>query len=109
MDLFMLALLALAASRATHLVADDMLPFGWVRDWFASRPSAFPRYVAIGLGCTFCVSIWAGAAAAGLAQWQGWAPAGGWEFMVLWFAFAQAIVLIEGAVEALMGSDGDVG
>jgi hypothetical protein len=93
----LLALLALAAARATHLVADDIFPFGWIRE---AADKKVP-YLGHGLRCTFCVSIWAGAASAALAVWQGWAPEGFWVFVVLWWAFAQTIVLLESVVERL--------
>lgn len=102
MNLTMLLLLAMAASAVTHLVSDDLFPFGYLRDWLDRRTATFPQWLAHGLKCTFCVSVYAGAAAAGLAQWQGWAPEGFWVFMVLWWAMRQAIVLIEGTVFKIM-------
>lgn len=94
----LLALLAFAASRVVHLIADDIFPIpDRFRDWLKAR---LP-YVEHGLSCTFCLSVWAGAGAAGLAVWQGWAPEGFWFFLVLWWAYAQAIVIIESVVEAL--------
>lgn len=102
----MLVLLTIAASRATHLVADDEIPFGPVRTWALKR---FPTY-GYGLGCSFCVSVYAGLAAAWMACGMDWVPnLGGWSavalFMVVWFAIAQGIILLEGLVEFLMGSD----
>lgn len=102
MNLLMLALLALAASRVVHLVSDDLFPFGYLRDRLDRSTNGFAQWLGHGLSCTFCCSVYAGAAAAGLAQWQGWAPEGFWVFLVLWFAFAQAIVLIEGTVFKIM-------
>lgn len=93
----MLALLALAASRAVHLISDDLFPFGRLRDWLDVKAP----YLGHGMSCTFCLSVYAGAAASGLAIWQGWAPWHFWLFVVLWWAFAQAIVFIESVVEAL--------
>lgn len=106
MNWAMLALLTVAAARAVHLVADDVIPFGPLRTWAEKR---FPKY-GDGLGCTFCVSIWAGAAASWMAHGMDWVPnLGGWSavglFCVVWFAIAQLIILLEGLVEFLMGSD----
>lgn len=105
MDYPMLALLTIAAARVVHLVTDDDIPFGGLRTWALRR---FPKY-GWGLGCTFCMSIWAGAASAGLATGEGWIPVDGladWPvFAVVWFAIAQLIILLEALVGALMGSD----
>jgi hypothetical protein len=105
MDFFYLFLLALAASRVVHLVSDDVFPFGYLRDRLDRSSSVFAQWLGHGLKCTFCCSVYAGAAAAGLALWQGWAPGDPsiWIFLVLWWAYAQAIVLIEGVVFAVMG------
>lgn len=103
MNWTMLAILALAAARATHLTADDLLPFGYIRDRLEGSESEFLQTLAVGMNCTFCTSIYSGAAAAGLAQWQGWAPDGFWVFMLLWFGFAEVVVLLEGLVFRLMG------
>ena len=121
MNWTMLALLVLAASRAVHLVSDDLVPFGYLREWLEkpqytkssndySRGDRFRIWLATGLNCTFCMSIWAGAASATLAIIQDWAFTSSdpnfWDFMVLWFAIAQAIVLIELVVVArLLGDD----
>jgi hypothetical protein len=113
----MLVLLTLAASRAVHLVADDLVPFGYLREWlekpqntkasnYYTKSDRLRIWFATGLGCTFCMSIWAGAASAALAINQNWTPAlNFWDFMVLWFAIAQAIVLIEITVSRLLGDE----
>lgn len=107
MDHFILiVLLTFAAARVTHLVADDLFPFGSLRDKLKASSNWFLQYVGFGMSCTWCCSIWAGGFAAGLAVWQEWWSLGGiWGFFVLWFAIAQAIVLIEGLGFALMGQD----
>lgn len=107
MNWLMLIVLTIAAARATHLVADDDIPFGALRTWAMKR---FPNY-GHGLGCTFCVSIWAGAASSWMAAGMGWSDmSGGFDrdlavFTVTWFAIAQLIILLEALVEFLMGSD----
>ena len=108
----MLLLLALAASRVVHLVADDYIPFGPLR--FKLEKSKDPLWHEIGEGmsCTFCCSVWAGLFAALLATAMDWVPSpGGWEGvglgLVIWWAFAQAIVLCEGLVEYLMSGGSD--
>lgn len=120
MDLVMLALLTLAAARATHLVADDKFPFGGLKAWLA-----LPQYIKQssdytkgdkarlwaydGITCTFCVSIHAGFWASWLATYADWTAVNGWgdwpTFMVTWFAIAGGVVLLEGLVFALMGDD----
>lgn len=120
MNWIMLVLLIFAASRAVHLVADDLVPFGYLREWLEKPQDTKPSnsytksdrvriWFATGLGCTFCMSIWAGLASAVLAVVQNWAFTHSdptfWDFMVLWFAIAQAIVLIELTVSRLLGDD----
>lgn len=106
----MLALLALAASRVVHLFADDDIPIGALRHRLKMSKDPLWQEVGHGLSCTFCMSVWAGLIAAVLATGMDWVPSpGGWTGvglgLVLWFALAQAIVLIEGLVELLMGGD----
>lgn len=52
------ALLILAAWRITHLITDDEVPFGTLRTAVEKK---FPTY-GWGLACTFCMSVWTGAA-----------------------------------------------
>lgn len=120
----LLGLLTLAAARATHLVADDLFPFGLVRRWLEKpeverHPGNWTRgdkvrvWLHDGMTCTFCMSIHAGFWAALLALGidvvdldglgGGWSALGG--FMVVWFAIAGGIILLEGLVMFLMGSD----
>lgn len=104
-----LIVLALAASRATHLVADDDLPFGYLADRMAESESQVLRWLAEGMTCTFCVSIHAGfwaALAAGLLGFYT-APAGALgvlAFFVVWFAISQTILLVEGLLDFLWGA-----
>lgn len=93
------ALLILATWRATHLVTDDTIPFGKLRDWLDLK---FPNY-GYGLGCTFCQSIWIGGFATiyawqtdllGRYDWSVW--------LTIWFALATTTIVLEGVVSALM-------
>lgn len=106
----MLLLLTLAASRVVHLFADDDYPIGWLRYRLKLSKDPLWQEVGQGLSCTFCLSVWAGLAGTLLATGMDWVPSpGGWTgvglALVLWFAIAQGIVLIEGLVELLMGGD----
>lgn len=108
MNWVMLTLLAFAAARATHLVADDVFPFGGLRDYL-DKQRGWQAYIGYGLGCTFCISIWAGFFSAWIAMSTGWVPFDNmlddfWPFMVLWFAFAEVIVLIECTIGWLVES-----
>lgn len=116
----MLVLLSLAAARATHLVADDSAPFGYLRDWLQrpqyvkpngpwSRGDRLKMWLGEGMDCTFCVSIHAGFWSAVLATYANWILVEDWydwpTFMVVWFAIAAVVVLLESLAIFLMGSD----
>lgn len=100
-----LAVLALAAARVTRLVTDDLLPFGPLRTKLSMSLNPVLQYIGYGMKCTFCSSVYSGAAAAGLAVWQGWIPQDFWLFMVFWWAFSGAVVILELIVFALNGDD----
>jgi len=119
MDLLMLALLALAAARATYLVSDDQVPFGYIRDALSrpertkamrdwTRADQFRIWLKDGMDCTHCVSIHAGFWAAVLATYADWTPVEEWAdwptFMVTWFAISGAIVLLESVHFYLLGN-----
>lgn len=115
MEWLMLLMLALAAARATHLVADDAVPFGWIRNRLASvgshldpntDPSRWHRFawwLETGMSCTFCVSIHAGFWAAVLAWNQGWITPTWAVFAVTWFAVAWVITFVESVAFTLNG------
>lgn len=110
MNWLMLALLVLAAARAVHLVADDDFPFGGLRDRWHVSQNLFLSWLESGLSCTFCMSVHAGFWSTWLATGMGWIPdLAGWQgvglFFVVWFAIAELIILVEGTVFSLMGSD----
>lgn len=105
MNWTMMLLLVLAASRATHLIADDLFPLGWLRDRL-DRQRGIAAYIGYGLGCTFCISIWAGLFGAWIAVEADWVPdVGVLGFLIVWFAIAQAIVLVECTVGKLLDHD----
>lgn len=114
MDYPMLALLALAAARATYLVTDDMFPFGHIRNFLLSipyRPNGLGLmdklrvWLHSGMSCTHCVSVHSGFWSTLLATHQGWCPEGVANFMVVWFSISGAVVLLEALHFRLMGDD----
>lgn len=110
MNILMLVLLSLGAARATYLVTDDSLPFGYLKGWIARGPArkpvgkwtnfdAFRWWIKEGADCTHCVSVHAGFWAAVLATYAGWIPVNDWgdwpTFAVTWWAISGAVVLLE--------------
>lgn len=111
MNYLMLVLVALGAARATYLVTDDNLPFGYLRAWLVKSPNnkavskwtradRFRLWLVEGLQCTHCVSVHTGFWAAVLSDYAGWIPVHGWAsgwptFAVTWWAISGAVVLLE--------------
>lgn len=93
------ALLVLACWRTVHLVTDDEVPFGGLRNWVDRK---FPKY-GWGLSCVFCMGVWFGGFFAAL----GWGVYGvpGKLAFLLWPALAATTVIIEAGIGWLQGNE----